>query len=702
MTPKQLHIAAALLALLAGAAARAQSTDDDDLALLGGQAQVSIASGSAQPLKRAAAVVSVITADDIANMGATKLGQALEGVAGLHVSVFHQGYSEILGFRGIHTGYNPQVLMLVNGTPVNDAFVGNRGNLSGPFGLENVARIEVIRGPGSAMYGADAFAGTINVITKTAAEIDGTHVGARLGSFASRAAWIEHGGALGPFSVAAYLSVDRSDGQRRVIDKDLQAMLDPLFGTHATRAPGALDLHNRTIEANLNVAYGNWRLRSGYRNNVGGLGPDIADSLGRGVDYPASRHTADLSYQKDGWAPNWDVAAALEYVQIKQKSATPDPWLFPPGGLGGLFPNGAIGNPTYDELNTAATVNALYTGFERHRLRVGAGARVEDMYQVGERKNFTITVVPGKGAVVGALPEVVEAANNPALVYLLPAKRTLRYAFAQDEWALSNDVTLTAGVRHDHYSDFGGTTNPRLALVWDARYNLVIKALHGRAFRAPSFVEEYPGVNPTSIGNPNLKPEKIATNELVFDWEPTDKLKTTLTLFHYRERDIITFVPNADPSSGSTAQNTGDQVGRGGELELRWDASRQLRLSGNYSLQRSTDQASGKDAGLAPHRHLFARADWRLANAWQLGGTLNHVAGRRRQPDDPRPNNIADYTTVDLTLRREKLFGQWELRGTIRNLFNRDAREPSLSPGNIPFDFPLAGRAAYIELRRAL
>jgi iron complex outermembrane receptor protein len=75
--------------------------------------------------------------------------------------------------------------MLVNGLPVTTSFAGNRGNVWGGLPIENVARIEVIRGPGSALYGADAFAGVINIITKTAADINGSQFGVRAGSFGS-------------------------------------------------------------------------------------------------------------------------------------------------------------------------------------------------------------------------------------------------------------------------------------------------------------------------------------------------------------------------------------------------------------------------------------------------------------------------------------------------------------------------------------
>jgi len=105
-------------------------------------------------------------------------------------------------------------------------------------------------------------------------------------------------------------------------------------------------------------------------------------------------------------------------------------------------------------------------------------------------------------------------------------------------------------------------------------------------------------------------------------------------------------------------QNAGDQTGRGLELESTFDATSSVRLTGSYSLQHSTVTATGQDAGMSPHRRLFGRADWRFAPLWQFGTAVNHVADRMREPGDTRPQ-IPDYTTVDMTLRREKIAGDW-------------------------------------------
>src|SRR5437868_2031597 len=143
--------------------------------------------------------------------------------------------------------------------------------------------------------------------------------------------------------------------------------------------------------------------------------------------------------------------------------------------------------------------------------------------------------------------------------------------------------------------------------------------------------------------------------------------------------------------------NVGSQHGHGLELEAIRDVSRTIRISGHYAYQHSIDDASGQDAGYAPHHHLFIRADWGFASGWFFGGQANHVAGRKRAAGDARPD-IADYSTVDLTLRTSRGKRQWDFAASVRNLFDADVREPSLAPGvSIPNDLPMARRSFDVQ-----
>jgi len=181
-TRVQSFISATLLVVANGIAVADYDDEEALIELYGDEETVSIATGSATPISRAPAVATVITEQDIKDVGANDIDDVLETVPGLHVARSNT-YSPVYSFRGIYTAENPQVLMLINGVAITNLFPGNRGLVWGGMPVESISRIEVIRGPGSAVYGADAFAGVINIITKTASDIDGFEFGSRLGRF---------------------------------------------------------------------------------------------------------------------------------------------------------------------------------------------------------------------------------------------------------------------------------------------------------------------------------------------------------------------------------------------------------------------------------------------------------------------------------------------------------------------------------------
>ena len=691
--PFRLCLGAALALQLTLALADTVGNEEDELTMVyGDNDSVSIATGSTQALRRAPAVATVITAADIAAMGATDLDQVLESVPGMHVNRTPNSYSPAYVVRGIISPFNAQLLVLQNGVPVTTAYIGNKGNIWGGFPLEHIARIEIIRGPGSALYGSDAFSGVVNIITKSASDTPGTEIGVRAGSFETGDAWVQHGGKAGPVDVAAYLRVGQSDGFKSIIDADAQTRNDALFGTHASLAPGPVHTGYRAADANLDLSWDHWRARFGYKRRFIGSGAGIASALDPVGEAESERITTSLAWADPQFARDWSLGASVNTMQYQQD--TPVDYVLLPPGLKlptGVFPDGMIGGPDTLERQYRLAAYAEYNGWRQHHARIGVGHDDINMYYTHETRNFTYapngTPIP--------LPGVVDFSGTDPFIY--PQHRKVDYLYLQDEWNLIQDWNLTAGVRHDHYSDFGGTTNPRLALVWDASFDLTAKLLYGRAFRAPSFNESYSIANPVVVGNPALRPEKNNTLETALAWQAGADMQVNLTLFRYQMTDIIRTVPNPIPGTGATYANAGDQNGHGLELESVWNPTRALRLSGNYAWQKSIDETNHVDAGYAPHNHLYGRADWQFSSGYQFGSQLNWVAGRKRAFGDARAP-INDYTTLDLTLSTRRGRDRWNFTLAARNVFNADVREPSPAPGlALPHDLPMAPRALSLQ-----
>lgn len=650
---------------------------DDEEALIelyGDEETISIATGTATPISRAPAVATVITAQDIKDIGATDIDDALETVPGLHVARANN-YTPIYTFRGVYTQQNPQVLMLINGVPITNLFAGDRNLTWGGMPVESISRIEVIRGPGSAVYGADAFAGVINIITKTSTEIDGFEFGSRLGRFDSRDIWALYGKKIGGFDVALMAEWGETDGHKEDVNSDFASA----FGS--SLAPGSVNLEAENIDVRLDVSKGNWKFRAGlqHRDDIG-LGAGVADALTPSV-YESQRWNADLTYHNQNFT-NWDLQAQVSYLDTSQETDE-DLQIFPVGTLG--LPFALISTPQVWERHNRFNFTALFSGFEKHSIRTGLGYNHSELYKVEEATNFN----PGAG-IFGVVTDV----SDTPLAFLPEKHRNNSFAFIQDVWQISNDWELTAGLRYDDYNDFGDTWNPRAALVWAARHDLTAKLLYGEAFRPPSFAEFRNQNNPVSLGNTDLDPEEIKTLELAFDYRPKDNLKLGLNLFKYEWKDIISFAPIG--GGQAQAQNGDDQKGYGFEVEFDWKISRTLNLLGNFALQDSEDQATDRSSGNAPENQLYLRADWEFLPGWHMSPQWNLVMDRKRPHGDTR-DDIEDYDMLDLTLRHKSYNNKWEFALSGRNILNKRAFESSNQ--SIAGGLPLARRAYWGEFR---
>ena len=672
----------------------------------GDEAFITIATGSRKPIYKAPAVATVITAAEIKAMGARSLDEVLETVAGLHVvpSALNR-LDAIYSIRGIHTGFNPQVLMLMNGVPFTNHFNGGRPTLL-RLPVASISRVEVIRGPGSAIYGADAFSGVINVVTKDAFELAGTQTGGRVGSFDSHDLWLQHGRSAGDWDLTFSFEWQKSDGdRRRRVDSDLQSLLDQQFETNASLAPGALDTRYNVLDLHFALERDNWRMRNWYwRQDDAGQGAGALQALDPQGGQTEDVYLVDLAYEKPGIVENWDVHANLNFFYNKSNSRFV---LLPPGTRvpidedgnlnfnpekeATLFPDGILGRPGGTARQTGLDLAAIYHGQSNHRWRFGTGVKYQRV-TTREMRNFGPGVLDGSQAVVdGSLTDV----TGTPFVFLPDSSRTIIYASVQDEWQFAPNWELTTGVRFDHYSDFGETINPRVALVWATLHNLTTKFLYGRAFRAPSFSELLAVNNPVVLGNPGLSPETIDTFELAFDYRPVFDLQIGLNLFAYRANDLIEFVPDDPGAETSTAQNARDQRGHGFEVETIWDATESVRFRANYAWQRAQDRETNLRIPDAPGQQLYLSADWRFLPEWSFYPQVVWVGNRKRADGDLR-SNIKDYTLVGMALRRQNILKNVDMALIARNLFDEDAREPSM--GIIAGDYPLEGRQFWGEI----
>lgn len=202
---------------------------------------ISVSTGTQKTVAEAPSIATVITSEQIARSSATTLFELLDSVPGLFVYMNYYSSNNI-DIRGIHTTHGAQVVWLINGTSMKRI---QNSNLPVRFNLPTsiIERIEIIRGPGSAVYGADAFSGVINIITKNAKNIEDIHeAGVRYGSYGTSEAFARTGTAIGEAKIGvniSYMTEGKDNG--RIMTKDQQSVFDNAYGTHASYAPGTRD-----------------------------------------------------------------------------------------------------------------------------------------------------------------------------------------------------------------------------------------------------------------------------------------------------------------------------------------------------------------------------------------------------------------------------------------------------------------------------
>jgi iron complex outermembrane receptor protein len=518
---------------------------------------------------------------------------------------------------------------------------------------------------------------------------------ARNASFGTRDGVLQYGGKLGVFDVAAFVQAGRTDGARAMVGADAQSLNDRRFGTAVSLAPGRVSDGRSSVEGAIDLSYDKWRLRGSIvSHDKIGMGTGVNSSLDPDHWIKVVRTMADLSWTDARITDDWGMGAQLSGANFTL-DAPNGIGLFPPGALLGtsFFPDGMIGGPTRWVRTLRASMFANYMGMAGHQLRLGVGHDDHNLYRAETRKNFLLNAA---GVPLPTGPVIDYNAIQP---HVTPHRRASTYVYVQDEWQFANDWAMTAGLRHDHYDDIGGASNPRLALVWNAALDVTAKLLYGTAFRAPSLGEQY-SLSPVAIGNVGLRPERLVSREAAISWQASVNLMANLSLFHYGATDLIVLERNAPPAPGSIFANSGAQNGRGGEVELIWTPTRALRLASSLAVQKSTVVASGNDAGYFPRRHGFSRLDWNVDARWSWHAQLNWVADRQRPAGDARPP-IADYTTVAVNVRHK--IGDMEWAIGIDNAFNADVREPSQGPGlALPGDLPQAGRSWYVRVSKRL
>lgn len=589
--------------------------------------EVSSASRYPQKIGEAPAAAVVVDAEEIRTYGYRTLSDILRSMPGLYIS---NDYSyDYIGVRGFSRpgDYNTRLLLLVDGYRVNDnvynqAYIGNDFLID----VDMIARVEFIPGPGASAYGDNAFFGVINVITKSASDLNGGSATLEASSHDTYKASYRYGAHLengAEFVMSA--TGFQSEGEDRHFKEYGGAM------THGMDTEDYAKLFAK-------FSYQGFTLESGYmrrpkRNPGAPYDVLFDDPRMRTVDTHAFLHASYYTAVSE----HTEVSGSLSYGSYDYD---------------GAYPYAAtLNKDTTRGLRAGAELRVVTTAIEGHKLMGGIEYQ-KDLRQL--QRNYDV---------------------DPSFTYTDSNHTPSKYGiFMQDEYALNSSWLLNAGLRYDHYEWFSDRVNPRIGLIYHPTPGNGLKLLYGSAYRAPNAYEMFYGsdtlLGADQKGNPQLDPETIRTYEAVLErswagWHGT------LSIYHYDVHDLITEV--VDPADGKLVFINADEIKTNG-IEFSADHTWQsgVRFKGSVSYQDARDQGTNEHLTNSPYVLGKLALALPLADSWRAGLEAQYTGSRKTDA-----GAAAGYTVVNLTLGRRDLLKGLDLSLSAYNLFDREYADPA-------------------------
>lgn len=618
-------------------------------------------------------MVTVLHGSSLEAKGVRTVWEALALVPGIEISVETTGHRQVV-VRGDGLNYlNGNTKILVNDVAMNMSLTG----LANPvynMPIEQVERIEVIRGPGSAIHGEYAYAGVINVITHKSnnrAHASVTSNGRGMG--VSLAAGDSSKGSYAALNMSTwdYNGSDINSGNDTVYQLTLPSPPFPANLTDYSYAPGPINDVASASAADLTVVH------EGFSFKLHHLADNYGDHYGVNLVLPPAKeeviHNTFNSVEIGKSFRSSDSFMTEVKLSDTTQQTEVDYFL----GQAELYlgsNNDSRHKHSYQERRRDVTVNGLWSSADKsNKLLVSANySRIIPTYDYYTFVNFDPTTFL-------AVPGIVESPSP----LTNDNRRTIKSLLFQDEFTYQNDITITAGIRRDDYNDAGTSTTPRIAAVWRLSDHHILKAQFAKAFRPPTLLN--------SAISPDIEPETIDTKEFGYIFKSNDFVMR-FTGFYSNLKDLIAF----DPTIPAFVNKEAGRL-KGLEVEVEYQISHQLKLDANASYAKTEDAKTGMEfLGSSELLGNLGLAYKPLTNM-MLSLQHRYVSGYSREETSVR-DELDGYQLTNFTINWSNfLFKNMTARAGVNNLMDKTFKYPA-PDGTYVNDFPYGERQWWAQL----
>ncbi len=623
---------------------------------------------TAESRKTVPAAVSIFTHEQIERMGVDYLYELLNLVPGFQFNRnAGTGVAYTYSARGRRlTQQSLEVLLLIDGHVVNDPRAGSPDITLPLYPLARVERLEIIRGPGSAIYGSSAFNGVINIVTRKQQK----SIALGYGSQQRRQLESLWSTSVGDWALDGFIHAYKDNGDDYVVADSFNKL--PL-ATRDPRQQLAADLAFSRAQTNVNFSYSRTDTEDFY----------LSDNTGNGFN-ASERELVHLALDQEfSWLPDTQSKLAVSYQQFIYDFRL---YLTGPGALARVSsPSSAepfkgdarlagdswritFSNDWSIDADSSAQWGLQWAQHEETNARARTNFNLAQL----TKGQFPITYYGEEGKV---FPLGAEDSQDNIGIY------------AQYLRNLRPSTRLTLGGRYDDYPDITSRFSPRLGLVEQLNHTYSLKLLYGEAFRAPTLTETGLLNNPLLFGNPDLTHEIVKTWDLILmgNWQSTS---LSLGLFQNRyEKPIET----AFSGNARTYENGAREQSQG--LELEW----MQELSSSWSLRTSYTQMNLPDSAFREAEQLGALEINYSAARWNWNLTGFYQAQRETLITNASWQALDSFWVFNSKWRYE--FNQgYELNVHLKNLTDEDYVTPSQGLGK-PDGIPNRGRELMVEVQ---